>query len=131
MRLQSILLPDKNICDVEEMYFHRDGDTILFDGYFNLFYLEKHHKYCDIDTLTLEIEIKGFRNLYVMHDTQEVHKEVLESRPISGRDRLIAFRENRQIIEKDATSLVQRLSIKLPYGLCKKGVLWFKAEVDP
>lgn len=41
MRLQNIQLPDSDICAEEELYFHRNGDWIDFNGYFNLFYIEK------------------------------------------------------------------------------------------
>ncbi len=99
MRLQSILLPQKNICDVEELYFHRDGEWLLFNGYFNLFYLEKHHIYCDIHELSLELECKGFRKLVVMHDDTCIHEEMIEG---------------------------SRVLIKLPYDSFDKGVFWFK-----
>ncbi|SES37695.1 Glycosyltransferase, GT2 family [Butyrivibrio fibrisolvens] len=99
MKLQSILLPQKNICDVEELYFHRDGEWLLFNGYFNLFYLEKHHKYCDIHELSLELECKGFRKLVVMHDDTCIHEEMIEG---------------------------SRVLIKLPYDSFDKGVFWFK-----
>ena len=48
MILQSLLFPDNNICSEEDLYFHREEGFILMDGYFNLFYLEKYHKYCNI-----------------------------------------------------------------------------------
>ena len=46
IQLQSILFPSSNVCQVEELYFHRydqaqKGERIDFDGYFNLFYIEK------------------------------------------------------------------------------------------
>lgn len=102
MRLQSILLPNENICDVEEMYFHRKGEWLLFNGYFNLFYLEKHHKYCDIGELSLDLECKGFRKLVVMHDDMEICSKALEG---------------------------ERVSIRLPYASCDRGVLWFKMQL--
>ena len=40
MRLQNIQLPDSDICAEEELYFHRNGDWIDFNGYFNLFYVK-------------------------------------------------------------------------------------------
>lgn len=46
VQLQSILFPDSHVCQVEELYFHRynqiqETERIDFDGYFNLFYIEK------------------------------------------------------------------------------------------
>ena len=131
MNIQSVLFPKDNICNVEELYFHREGDCVLFDGYFNLFYLEKHHKYCDIRDLTLELEVKGLRKLVLMHNDSEVKEEMFENRPISGRERIRAFKENRVIIEKDTATLLQKVSITVPYDKCKLGVIWFKVQVDP
>ncbi|MCR5772848.1 MAG: glycosyltransferase [Butyrivibrio sp.] len=104
MILQSLLFPDNNICSEEALYFHRKEGFICVDGYFNLFYLEKHHKYCRINSLTLELEIHGIKSITVMHDREEVLKvEALDT---------------------------GRLSISLPYDKYDTGVLWFKAELD-
>ena len=40
IQLQAILEPDENICAAEELYFHRTGQEICYDGYFNLFYID-------------------------------------------------------------------------------------------
>ena len=45
MRLQNIRFPEPDICREEELYFHRNGEWIDFNGYFNLFYIEKRKKY--------------------------------------------------------------------------------------
>lgn len=131
MNLQSILFPNSEICDVEELYFHRDGDYLLLDGFFNLFYLEKHHKYCDIEELTLVLEVKGFKKLVVMHDSSEIHTEILESRPVSGRERIRAFKEGREVDSGDRASELRKVRVDIPYKLCKKGVIWFKLQIDP
>lgn len=107
MEIQSVLIPQENICDVEELYFHRDGDWVLFNGYFNLFYLEKHHKYCDIEKLSLELEIKGVKRVVLMHDDAEI------------------------IVHDFAgCNERQRVSVTLPYFEYEKGVFWFKALLD-
>lgn len=41
MRLQNIRFPEPDICREEELYFHRNGEWIDFNGYFNLFYIWK------------------------------------------------------------------------------------------
>ena len=43
MRLQNIRFPEPDICREEELYFHRNGEWIDFNGYFNLFYLSLIH----------------------------------------------------------------------------------------
>ena len=45
MRLQNIRFPEPDICREEELYFHRNGEWIDFNGYFNLFYIEKRKIY--------------------------------------------------------------------------------------
>ncbi len=99
MKLQSILCPNENICNEEALYFHREGEWISFDGYFNLFYLEKHHKYCNIDKLTLELSVNGISRVQVMHD-----KEVIS----------------------DIEHFGSRLSIVLPYEEYERGVFYFR-----
>ena len=65
MKLQSVLYPTEDICNEEALYLHRDGSLLSFDGYFNLFYLEKHHKYCDISCLSLELAVNGIPPKYL------------------------------------------------------------------
>ncbi len=121
MKLQSILFPNSNICNEEALYLHKDESFLLFDGFFNLFYLEKHHKYCLIDKLSLELELRGISKIVLMHD-RDVLKEVgIEKTFISGIERL-----------KDQggdTERNTRVSIELPYNEYERGVFWFKAQI--
>ena len=102
MKLQTILYPNNSICNEEALYLHRDGSFVLFDGYFNLFYLEKHHKYCEVDELSLELKVNGIKKIRIMHD-----REMIEEREADG-----------------------RVSIRLPYSEYQTGVFWFAAEVS-
>ena len=106
MVVQTILFPNPNICDVEELYFHRDGGWLCFDGYFNLFYLEKHHKYSNIDELTLELEVSGIDSVVIMHNRDEIRR--IEA----------------SCNDKDSG----KMSLRLPYNEYDKGVFWFKAR---
>ena len=105
MKLQSILFPQKNTCENEAMYFHREDNCLIFDGYFNLFYLEKHHRYCEIDSLTLELLVEGEAKITLMHDKDEIGS-----------------------YEADGENSPTRLSIDLPYDKYESGVFYFKAE---
>ncbi len=121
MKLQSVLYPQADICNEESLYFHREGEWILFDGYFNLFYLEKHHKYCDIDRLSLELRVHGVKRLQVCHGREVACEvDVAGMRP-SGMDRLRG--------KTGDVSEERRLSVELPYLKYDEGVLWFKVEV--
>ncbi|MBQ7613788.1 MAG: glycosyltransferase [Butyrivibrio sp.] len=120
MRLQTILFPNKVICNEEALYLHKDEGFLLFDGYFNLFYLEKHHKYCDLQGLTLELNVRGIKNISLMHDKDVIRQVTFDDIPVSGMDRL---RGKKSQMESDS-----RISLELPYDEYKKGVFWFKAE---
>ncbi|WP_034445846.1 glycosyltransferase [Butyrivibrio sp. AE2032] len=120
MKLQTILYPTENICNEEALYLHREEGFLLFDGYFNLFYLDKHHKYCDLKGLSLELTVRGIRRIVLMHDRQEIGEKSFEDMPISGMDRL---RGKTNVLDQDT-----RVSLKLPYEEYKTGVFWFKAE---
>lgn len=122
MKLQSILFPEKHICTEETLYLHREEGFVLFDGFFNLFYLEKHHKYCRIDELTLELVISGVKSVKVYHDRDLILEQKIEILAPSGMDRL---RGRIPSIDDD-----RRLSIKLPYAEYEKGVFWFKVEAS-
>ncbi len=102
LQLQSILLPDTEICDVEELYFHKTEDEVLFDGYFNLFYIEKRKAYTTIDNLSLQLTLQGYDELIIMHDEKPI-----------GTVELDAEEEKEYIIE-------------LPYAEYDKGVFWFR-----
>ena len=120
VKLQSILFPNNNICNEEALYLHREEGFVLFDGYFNLFYLEKHHKYCKIDELSLELVVSGIKTIYVMHDRDVIIEQKIETPVPSGVDRLKS---------RIPTLDDRRVSIKLPYSEYDKGVFWFKVEV--
>lgn len=68
IQLQRILKPRPQICPVEELYYHRHGRRLLFDGYFNLFYIEKWKRYTDLERLYLSIETKGYEKLLLFHN---------------------------------------------------------------
>ena len=51
IQLQSILMPSEEICRVSELYYHEKNGQINFDGYFNLFYIEKRKAYTNIEKL--------------------------------------------------------------------------------
>jgi len=121
VKLQSILFPNDNICSEEALYLHREEGFVLFDGYFNLFYLEKHHKYCRIEGLTLELLVSGIKKVQIMHNKDVILEQEIEVPHPSGMDRLKGkiptLADNR------------RISIRLPYEEYEKGVFWFRVEL--
>lgn len=100
-KFQTILYPTKQICSEEALYLHREESFILFDGYFNLFYLEKYHEYCDIRKLELRLVVRGIKKIVLMHDREAIRE---------------ASVENMSIV------------LELPYDEYSDGVFWFKAE---
>lgn len=111
VQLQSILFPDHNVCQVEELYFHRynqtqEKDRIDFDGYFNLFYIEKRKKYTRIEDLSLQLTLYGYKELILVHDGTDVETLMLSSNE-----------------KKD-------YRVEFPYGKVNSGVFWFALVKD-
>ncbi|MEY8337936.1 glycosyltransferase [Lachnospiraceae bacterium 62-35] len=106
IQLQSILLPTKEVCDIPELYYHKKGCRIDFDGYFNLFYLEKRKKYTGIKNLSLSVCLQGYEKLIVLHDGKELGDILLDAR---------TYREYK---------------IEFPYEKFQKGVFWFALIED-
>ena len=103
IRIQSVLFPSEGTCAEEQVYYHcaSDGNKIDFDGYFNLFYIEKHKKYTGLTRLFLSIDIQKTAEIVLMHDREELCK--CRCNP-------------------DQT----HYEIELPYQDYNKGVFWFR-----
>ena len=74
MRLQTILLPTEEICNVEELYFHRHGEYLEFDGYFNLFQIAKRKRYTGITGLKLQLELEGYSEIQLMNNRKLIQR---------------------------------------------------------
>ena len=70
--IQNILHPDDEYCSVKELFYREDPENIHVNGYFNLFCIEKRKAYTTIDELYLELEVKGFASLILMHDRTRI-----------------------------------------------------------
>lgn len=79
IQLQTILDPDKEICDIEALYFHRNGQELCYDGYFNLFYIEKWKRYTTLEQLKLKIRLKGYQTLRLYHNRDCIQEISLET----------------------------------------------------
>ncbi len=106
IQLQSILMPAKEVCEVSELYYHQNGSRVDFDGYFNLFYVEKRKKYTSIQDLELSIEIQGYHSLLIVHDGKDLETISLEA------------------------EICQSYKIPFPYDAYKDGVFWFALLED-
>ena len=102
MRLQTIEFPSESICSSEEMYFHRQKNQLDFDGYFNLFYIEKRKKYCSLGGLKLVIRLKGASEIRLMHN-----RELLRQIPL------------------DEQAAECEYEFEFPYQDTQEGVFWF------
>lgn len=104
MRLQTIEHPNQ-ICGIPELYYHEGSHrTVDYDGYFNLFYIEKHKKYTRITNLTLELTLAGYTKLTLMHDRESLAAYTLYPN------------EHRQY------------QFEFPYQQYDQGVFWFRLE---
>ena len=68
IRLQTILQPTEGICEEQELFYHVNDNTEDYDGYFNLFYIEKRKRYTDIAGLRLNLRLRGYVSIILMHD---------------------------------------------------------------
>lgn len=78
IQLQQILKPNQEICTTEELYVHKQGKRLLFDGYFNLFYIEKWKRYTTLQRLYLSIRVRGYQKLLLYHNRTCVAKRSLD-----------------------------------------------------
>lgn len=101
VQLQSILLPTDDVCTIPELYFHKAEKRIDFDGYFNLFYIEKRKAYTQIEELSLDIFLKGYDELLIMYNQKELKRVKLTADTVMG------------------------YSFELPYLDYENGVFWF------
>lgn len=100
-QLQNILFPDKNICTVSELYYHEIGSRIDFNGYFNLFYVEKRKKYTNLHSLSLCVRLQGYQELVLVHDGVDLQTITL------------------------APEQNQEYQIRFPYERYQDGCFWF------
>lgn len=78
MRLQTILLPTEEICNVKELYYHEQKERLDFDGYFNLFQIEKRRRYTIIEKLILSLDLEGYSEITLMNNRQCIKTYSLE-----------------------------------------------------
>lgn len=80
MVLQNIIFPSSEICNEEQLYFHKEGVRIVADSYFNSFSLGKWKKYTDIDSMHLVLGIQGSFRAVVFHQRKngrEITQDIL------------------------------------------------------
>ena len=104
MRLQNIRFPEADIRE-EELYFHRNGEWVDFNGYFNLFYIEKRKKYTNQESLTLHLELNGCQAIRLMLDENIIQEKML-------------------------TGGKETLDLEFPYPETEKGVFWFSVKPE-
>lgn len=109
IRLQTILLPNDELCSEEKVYYHdsADNNTVDFNGYFNLFYIEKRKKYTAISGLELHIIISGYTEIILMHDREEIAS-----------------------LNVDIPGKETEYTLRFPYNQFNKGVFWFRLVKD-
>lgn len=101
MRLQTILLPTEEICSEPSLYCHAEGAKTDWNGYLNLFYIEKWKAYTTLRTLRLVLRLKGWSAIRLMHD-----QELLRELPLNAGE-------------------TEEHRFELPYDEYESGVFWF------
>ena len=109
--LQTVLGPSRsagpeaaiNKMDVpDEMFFHREGARICYDGYFNIFSCRKWSRYTTVDQVCLVL-------------TGE------------GDFKITLFSERGELAEREIRSCREEIVIELP-ALTEQDFLWFSFE---
>ena len=104
MRLQKYTISGSRIsAGKKELYFHRNGEWVDFNGYFNLFYIEKRKKYTNQESLTLHLELNGCQAIRLMLDENVIQEKML-------------------------TGGKETLDLEFPYPETEKGVFWFSVK---
>ncbi|MBR2811587.1 MAG: hypothetical protein IKD69_09430, partial [Solobacterium sp.] len=67
MKLQNVLLMNRDICPEEALYVRKDGKKLSFDTYFNIFSIAKWRLYTEIASFFLHLEITG-RGMVTLYD---------------------------------------------------------------
>ena len=57
--LQNIVFPSKQICETEELFYHKKGEKQCFDSYFNVFSCLKWKRYTHVQSVFLKLEGEG------------------------------------------------------------------------
>lgn len=78
IQLQTILHPQTDVCNIPELYYHQKDRQKDYDGYFNLFYIEKWVKYTNYKEFYLELGLKGYQQLVIYHDDDATDNYILE-----------------------------------------------------
>ncbi len=121
--LQNILLPTDELCSTEEVYFHTDpdGTCIDFDGYFNLFYIEKHKRYTKLKGVSLILVLRGYDSITLMHNRDEIQTYYLHNKDIDTKANITVLKE---IATEDDGA--KKYSVNIPYDEFDEGVFWFR-----
>lgn len=121
MILQEILFPEKDICEIIDLYYRgvfenniiKEGNTLKFNTYFNSFSIEKWIKYTSLTNLSIVLEVlgKGKINIVnVYYDKKKLIRKQLKSISIDFSER--KYKE----IEIDNIGL--------------KGIIYFEIEAE-
>lgn len=108
VQIQSILFPNPDICSEEDLYYHhKSADRIDFNGYFNLFYIEKRKKYTNLENVSLSLELQGFTKLILVYNGSDIKTFTLNA------------------------DILQKYCFTLPYAQYQTGVFWFAVIREP
>jgi galactofuranosylgalactofuranosylrhamnosyl-N-acetylglucosaminyl-diphospho-decaprenol beta-1,5/1,6-galactofuranosyltransferase len=107
MRLQSIMMPDSAICSEPSLYYHKNDQWVDVNGYFNLFEIEKRKVYTELTSLSLQLYVKGYQSVRLMHDKEVLSESKLDSESLKEYD------------------------LEYPYASYDHGVFWFSLKEDP
>ena len=79
MILQNILKPDRDTCEVSEMYWHEEGRKFVFDSYFNIFTIHKWLEYTTIRSFNLILNLTGKAEIELFDQDGSLGKRIYDT----------------------------------------------------
>lgn len=70
--LQNIRMPDENICSCADLYYHMQGDILLYDGYFNILSCRKWSHFTEVNDIKLRLEVRGSGEVCIYSEDGEI-----------------------------------------------------------
>lgn len=107
IQLQSVLWPRKDVCMARELYFHKYQKWTAFNGYLNLFCIEKWQRYTALTDVRLSLHLEGYELLSLYHDRERLRDIRLRAGEWAAYE------------------------VSLPYMAYHSGVFWFALKEAP
>lgn len=128
MLLYNFRFPDKDICNCEELYFHRQKDTQIFDTYFNCFPVSQYHDFTNIQKIKLHFTVNDSATalFYLQSENNTTLLNQKEIHP--GAETVFEYEIN--ILTEPAILYVKFTSPELETKPCIIKQAWWESDIN-